>query len=805
MPVTLRRRLQCHYCGKRLNTAKRVGDRIPCDQCSADNYFDVDHNIIDVPETAVNHPNLRTQLSEIESESDVFCKKCLTNQAFYVQALSNYLPDESDPQYSRLLDELPEYERRLELRYPQCCAECEPRVATRIQEANYMAKSDHLRRVLHRKHDRTRAAQLRFRRFLISTAGIGYAVSLMIQLFWHALASQVNSQYIVPGITPTQCFRYWPVPSQCTNYVSSFLPLSLLIGLLCIWWNPQWQDRLAGREGRLVGLSKYYQIQSLVLVLRFAAWAMIQDLPALQGRAHAVHTVLLILLSTVSVYAITSIVKVDTTPLVDWQQVQAPLVKFDQFRPPSQMVASPPSSQGTSKLNIADFAAPTSTMYEPWKPPTPPTEDDSMDWTPSMHDFNPQPRLPKPKFEQETPFYGTLPAAPVRGSLNPKVAPPPTPRKALGLPPGFFGLSKSQTADRQVVQSQSSAGDAFAPAKFFPDKRETDTGLENIFDKMFFVRDPSETSSTGHKKSSASIDIFSQQRPGLDQRQQLRSSTQDQHGRTVQPLFRMGLSVTIMLALGVIMAILCSLEFLFGAITSSPSTILPYTASIPIVHLLEEMYYTNQIELASLAISMTEISLSAATHVLLPDGGSDLVPVWNKMAIGVICFFMLQEIYHFCQLLSTSASRQLTQVAVPVGDTTSQDTLQQQERRVEEIQLSHPSSQQRPQHAPPTQITGNPFSNKDYSTIRKRDSDESISSVSSVNTTSTASGWKTPQNTSRTFDWQSGSRPTPRHRTSNVSMSLGGLSLGNDFGSGANIAGPRNRQRQGSGNGSYRS
>lgn len=803
MPVTLRKRPQCHYCGKRLNTAKREGDRIPCDYCLADNYLDANNNILDVPDIAVNSRNIQSQLNEIESESDVFCRTCLTNQAFYVQALSNYLPDEKDPRYQRLLKALPEYEKNLELRYPQCCNQCEPRVAARIQEANYMAKSDHLRRVLHRKHDRSRVAQLRFRRLLISAAGIGYTLSLLIQLFWHALASQVNSQYIVPGITPAQCLQYWPIPSQCTNYIASFLPMSLLLGLLCIWWNPKWQHRLAGKEGRLTGLSKYYQTQFLLLIIRFAAWAVIQDLPALQDCASAVHTVLLVLLSTTTIYALTSTVKVDPTPLVDWQKVQAPLVRPDQFRPP-QAIPSPPSSQGTTDFNIANFAAPPSAMYEPWKPPTPPTEDDGMDWAPSTHDFNPQPRLPRAKFEQKNPFYGTLPAAPVRGSLNPKAVPPPAHRKALGLPPGFFGLSKSRTIDQQAPPSQLDPRDTFAPPRFFPDKQETDTGLENIFDKMFSVQDNVDLSTPSRDRPPVSKNIFEQQGPNHKRKQTSAWLSRHQHHEQTQPLARMVLSSTIIIVLAITVSVLCTHQLRHDAPTRKPLQILPYTAAISVAHLFEEAIYTSQIEVGGLVVSLFKICLAVVTFMTIPQNSSNLISVWNKGVIGAIVVYMVEEIYHLCQLQSTKRSYQPPLPANTFGGSAGERTPHHETQYIEETITSHPSPEQPRQYAPPTHMTGSPFSNRDFGTVRKRDSDESIGSVSSINTTSTASGWKTPQNTGRTFDWQSNDRTRSGRRISTIASPFGGLSLGNDFGSGANIAGPRNRQTPAGGSGRHR-
>lgn len=801
MPVTLRKRPQCHYCGKRLNTAKRVGNRVPCDQCSADNYFDANNNITDVPEYEVNRLNLHSRVSEVESESDVFCQKCLTNQAFYIQALANYLPDESDAHYEKLFKELPEYKRTLELRYPQCCVECEPKAATRIQEANYMAKSDHLRRVLHRHHDQSRLPRSSFSSLLISAAGLGYGASLGIQLTWHALSSQMDTQHILPGTTPLRCFTQWPIPAQCTHYVASFLPVSLFIGLLCIWWNPKWQSKLQGKEGRLVGLSKYYQIQLALMGLRFFAWAVVQDLPSLRQNVNAVHTVLFVLLSTISVYALVCVVVIDNTPLVDWQRVQPPLVRPDQFRPPTRQLYSPPSSQGVPNFNVADLGSDSTPLYEPWRPPTPPTEDDSMDWTPTAHNFNPQPRPRRQKFEQKNPFYGTLPAAPARGSLNPKAPPPPPPRRALGIPPGFFGLSKSRDGDQAADKPHSTTSDVFAPTKFFPNTREADTGLESIFAKVFSVQDPTEGSVSHNDSLSNALDMSSSPRRDHGQRKRSLSQSQMQTANAAQPPTRIILSCVIAVTLGMIASSILSFQHINGAVTNTPSRVLPYLALVPTVHLLEEFYYTGQIELASMIASAPFLSIAGAGCIYLPQEGSASVRMWNRIAIGTVLVLMAIEVYRLCQLQSAALQPPHASPATSNGEYAPQSNQLSQQQHVEAPVVPHPPPQ--PQALQPRAFRGGPFANTGHGTIRKRDSNESISSVSSINTTSTASGWKTPQTPSRTYDWQQHGMNTARSRGSN-SLGFGSLSLGNDFGSAANIAGPRNRQTPGNGMGRYR-
>ncbi|KAK5947113.1 hypothetical protein PMZ80_001260 [Knufia obscura] len=820
MPVTLRKRLQCHYCGKRLNTARRERNKIHCDSCSADNFFDENNNIVDVPATEASRSANGSHLPEIESESDIFCKTCLTNQSFYVRALADYLPDDDDPKYQEFEDALPQFKKELDLRYPRCCAQCAPRVQAQIQNANYNARTDHVRRLMNRSHNRRPSPQIRLRSLLIAAAGIGHTSSLAVQLLWHALSSQTSPADVVLGLTPRQCLRQWPVPAECTNYAASLLPVSLIVGLLCIWWNPHWQHRLIGREGRLTGLRKYYLLQLAVLSIRFTAWAVVKDLPAIMQYSPAVHTVLFGSLAMLSAYSWFGVIRVDTTPLVDWHTVQQPLVDPNQFHPPVQQLEAPPPSQDRQRFQIEALGGQTQPAYQPWRPPTPPSSADSMDWTPTSHHFNLQPRLPKPKFDQPSPFYGSLPAAPQRGSLNPKRPAPPQQKQALGVPPGFFGLSKSRD-EGPHNQSSEPAGGSFAPPRFFAHEREADTGLENIFDKMFSVNDPLEVPSRPQARSSdesPAQHIF--RRTRSSPRQKASSGTQR---TSSQPPLRLVLSCVIIVGLAVVASSLCSLQIMYGDVTVAPSTITPYTAVIPLIHLLEEYVYLGDLSRLRISTSAIETCIAVIAYLWVPSSGSMWVPMWNKMVIGFLCFLLLQEVYHFCQLQSTPISQAATaQMIQSMERAEQQPLLEEQELSA----TSHPSPQHQysyptstyaspqaadvsqPQHSMPAQAQRRHPDSLfgDHNTLRNRDSNESINSVSSIQTTSTAAGWKTPKNENRTYDWREseGSRSTPRRPATNINRGLGGLSLGNEFGTGASVTGPRTRQSTGNQFGRYR-
>lgn len=803
MRPMLRKRLNCHYCGQRLNAARKSNSKINCANCSADNYLDSLNNIVDVPASEASQPHTSdSHLVEVESASDVFCKTCLTNQSFYRHALADYLPDEDDPRYEELEKALPEFQRDLELRYPQCCVQCEPRVQARIQSANYAAKTDHLRRTVRRRHNRQNTSASRFRSLLISMAGLGHLSGLLMQLVWHGVASQAvgTAESILPRTTTLgACLRTWPVSSGCASAAVSMVPASLFISLICIWWNPEWQRRLSGQEGRLRGLRSYYITQLSILTLRFAVWLAVQELPAVRPYTAVVHAMTFVLLIMSSFYAHFAMIHLDTTPLVDWSKANRPLVDPDQFHPPTREPV-PASSSSSSQFSVDSLAGPRDSVYDQWQPPTPPG-DDSMDWAPTSHAFNPRPRPPKPRFDQPSPFYGTLPAAPVRGSLDPRRPEQTNQQKAIGVPPGFFGLSKSKNQDRPAsLNDKPEFG--FAPARFFAHEQEADTGLENIFDKMFSVKDPLEPTlaRTTHPKSQPKARSSSNPSKTL---------TYPNNSRTV--LARMVVCCSVIVGLIVVTISNGIVDLILPEAQQSASNLMLYAASVPALHIFDQIVLSSQTSNEYLAVPIVQGLILAITKILKPIEGSIYVPFWNKLVIAVMCLLLLQEIYRFCQLQSSSATVATAQMAQSIGRTEKVPP-QRAHSPPFGFESNIPTfSQQETQVQPTTDLSGNfplqaasrspqrnPFAayTANTSPIRKQASDESISSVSSIQTTSTASGWKTPHNESRTYDWREHER-TSRRPTNTIARGLGGLSLDNDFGlgSGTGIAGPRTRSQ----------
>lgn len=178
----------------------------------------------------------------------------------------------------------------MEERYPQVCGKCEPRVKERIRQAGYEAKSDHLRRMMDMskagrvaRHARNR----NWRSILVFAGAIGYWGSVAGQLTWDMMGAldTDNSGLMVEDYLLSQSWASYiqqalqerQVPRHCSTDFAPYAGLSLVAGILSLWWNPKLRLKVEGRGGRFAGLGEYYQIQLIVTVVRCAFWAVLKD------------------------------------------------------------------------------------------------------------------------------------------------------------------------------------------------------------------------------------------------------------------------------------------------------------------------------------------------------------------------------------------------------------------------------------------------------------------------------------------------------------------------------------------------
>lgn len=208
-------------------------------------------------------------------------------------ALASWLPPSDDPAYSAYERDYPKFRRNLEEQYPQVCAKCEPRVQERIDQAEYEAKADHIRRMMDRSKAGRTARQARnrsWRSWLVSVGAVGYWGSVVGQVAWDLL-SALDSWRLVPvadgadaGSTSSSfvsCVKRTVelrhLPSNCSLDLGPYAGMSLVAGIFSLWWNPKLRLKVAGRGGRLVGLGEYYRAQLIVMVVRCAFWGVLKD------------------------------------------------------------------------------------------------------------------------------------------------------------------------------------------------------------------------------------------------------------------------------------------------------------------------------------------------------------------------------------------------------------------------------------------------------------------------------------------------------------------------------------------------
>ncbi|KKK14529.1 hypothetical protein P175DRAFT_0517573 [Aspergillus ochraceoroseus IBT 24754] len=534
------KRLSCFYCGRRSSQAHKGSvRRWCCPQCEAVNYLDENGDITDPPAAETN-PGAQTPgpSSPFESTnlglagSGLFCAQCVRNQHLFTSALASYYPSADDPNYGAYERGYPKFRKNLEERYPQVCDKCEPRVKARIRQAGYEAKSDHLRRMMDRSKAGRVARQARqwnWRSLLVFTGALGYWASVAGQLSWD-LTSALSVQeplrdpddpQVLDSVAAClqQTILTHRIPAYCALDLAPYAGLSLVVGILSLWYNPKLRLRVEGRGGRFLGLSEYYKAQLIVLVVRCAFWGVLRDSsssgldPNLPPALHifmAVFTILSVVISR-------RIVRYDTRPLVLWSEntpTTTPMRRTEksplQTTGGKQPFFTPHESlsQTTPRFPLEKLATPRSAQ-EKRSIPTPPPEVDDMDWTPSVqHDFRPNQTIhrrdQKSILEGPMPFHGSLPPAPQPPSWNlrnrPSQRQKPIEQVVERNP---FHRSPAEPSS-SWTHNPGSPETAFAPPKFFPaSDHVASTGLENLFDRTFTIKSPEDEEDTWQQSQHA--------------------------------------------------------------------------------------------------------------------------------------------------------------------------------------------------------------------------------------------------------------------------------------------------------------
>lgn len=291
--------------------------------------------------------------------STVFCNKCLQNQHLFIASLAQYLPeDPNDPEYIEREKGYHRFYRGLMKRYPQVCAECEPKVREQLNKAAYTAKTDHLRRMLDRSAE-TRILTTKSTVNYIHSAGkFLWVASLLLQILWHVCLIQ---QRVIAKIDEKEQTSWKMLFARSFGFLSAYLPAPYLIArwsfwssLLSFWWNPKWVETWRGFHKHLVGFSNYYQLQVLILLLKLPGFLNLRLLPGthelrlvVQITANVSMTVLMLWLYRATRRSI----RVDHTPL--WTQKPSTIGATP--APPNSAQAETSESREDSKKSMADI------------------------------------------------------------------------------------------------------------------------------------------------------------------------------------------------------------------------------------------------------------------------------------------------------------------------------------------------------------------------------------------------------------------------------------------------------------------
>ncbi|EFQ98679.1 hypothetical protein MGYG_01700 [Nannizzia gypsea CBS 118893] len=551
MAPFFQKRLRCFYCGGNSKQIyKNAVRRWKCERCQAVNYLDENGEITDPPVAEVSTekrfhqyaapipPSLSQSFEEqpeqpSTADSTIFCSTCQKNQYLFTQTLASYLPDPSHPEYAAYEKSYPSYKRSLEERYPQVCEKCKPRVVDRIRQTGYAAKTDHLRRMMERskgRSSRQRRQMWRWKGLLVSTGAFSFWSSVAGQLVWDVVAFASSAYQLqeveVASMSMSSLGSYCVassinnrrIPGECATFLAPYAGLSLILGAFSLWWNPKLRLKVEGHHGRLIGLREYYRIQIVALMVRFMAWAGLQD-PAITGLHPqlnpSIHAFVAIF-TLITTFASISTIKFEKRPLVDWHDNTEELLSGTNSRAgtrPSSPQESQASEMGRQpvpqRFPIASLAPRRLATPEPHVPPTPPRDlrrddIDAMDWTPSR----PSLKVPAKPVTQQTQtlsssmlFQGQLPQVPKPPSWNlrnpvaekvEQIQKKPNPfHQAPVLQPTRLSLEDDEDGEEEEGQDHKPVrtNAVFAAPKFFPPGLTAETGLENLFDQAFSIAD----------------------------------------------------------------------------------------------------------------------------------------------------------------------------------------------------------------------------------------------------------------------------------------------------------------------------
>ncbi|KAI1139577.1 Ima1 N-terminal domain-containing protein [Hypoxylon sp. FL0543] len=508
---TLRSRkyLRCFYCGRSSKLRFEGQKSFNCSSCDAANWLDEHGDITDPPSTtssversqvrfatprpsAFRSPTRSPTPDGVGPEESIFCDTCLRNQHMLTSSLAQFEwpEDQNSAEYVAREKKYWVLRKDLEKRYPQMCADCEPKVEKKLNEASYTAQTDHLRRMM----DRTRSQrqEVKKRGILDAVDSIGrwsWNLGFSLQFLWHIvlLWSLILGQYALSGTDSRIASILNRVQQLCYDRLPQadrLMRWAINLGLCSLPWNPRFKQTIRGFTAHLLGFKHWYTYQLLILLVRYAGLSMAQysTSKGLQASAQLGAQLAIALLTAYVYRASAKSIYTDTTPLfrphpkVNSSQrsrvrsepkphetqndLGSILDEIAQSPPRSRLGSAPSSSQGfnahqTKPANDGHLGGSFNGSYEDKvsqsalgslhlsdpvvaEKPEPQSihYEEEMDWTPSASQHRAFSSYNPYKVKNTNPRFNDTPIEPKSGPIWYKVPPAPiTPAQRARNPP----------------------------------------------------------------------------------------------------------------------------------------------------------------------------------------------------------------------------------------------------------------------------------------------------------------------------------------------------------------------------------
>ncbi|XXG97798.1 hypothetical protein Hte_004111 [Hypoxylon texense] len=373
--------LSCFYCGKSSKLRFEGHKSFDCPNCDATNWLD-EHGDITDPPAAAAEPVERSQVqfaiprsSALRSQSrskspggfvtqeSIFCDTCLRNQHMFTSSLAQFEwpEDTKSAEYIAREQQYPAFRQDLKNRYPQMCAQCEPKVDAKLRETLYDAQTDHLRRRLDSTRSQRREVKERDTLDVFDSAGKwSWYLGFALQSLWHIamLFSLVMGLYAEGGPDSWMITTLSGVQQLSHNrlpHTDQIMRWALNLSMCSLPWNPRFKHTILGFTTHYFGFKQWYTYQLLIVLVRYAGLSMAQysHSKGLSASAQLGAQLAIALLMIYVYHASRKTIRTDTSPLFrPRSNATSPQV--------SQVVSEPPE-QANDLGSILDEIANSST------------------------------------------------------------------------------------------------------------------------------------------------------------------------------------------------------------------------------------------------------------------------------------------------------------------------------------------------------------------------------------------------------------------------------------------------------------